>query len=412
MSLSSIYTWPLEAPAFYTLEITSACNNTCTGCGNVFLHKNVPLLRFASWHKILEKIIPWAKKIKITGGEPTLHPDFIQIVEDISDSKVPFSIFTNGIWVDSLKLIRTLVNASSCSGLLVSLHGDTPSLHASFGGKPETFNEIVNNIKLAISHGLPVSISTVITKSNSDYISEIVAFSECLGVEHIAFNRYIGTNFDIQPSTSQFRNAIRIIENKISQGKKIGYGVCIPFCFEPNQSHGCSAGTAYGAIDPWGKVRPCAHSLVTTKASLLETSIQDIWASEEIENWRQQLVSGCDGCKAVSVCRGGCTALKQLCGLEHDPLMNTQLSIDTWVRPQVLLPSKAFVKPKYDLIERGEILILVSDTGILNLSMDAKHLLNALDSLSLEEISDKSEKPLLDFVGYLYARGMVDIVLN
>lgn len=405
------YEQPLEAPAFYSLEITTSCNGECIGCSNVFSHNSKrPPLDAGQWTTILDIISPWARRIKLTGGEPTLHPDFEKIVESIQSYQISFSLFTNGLWSHPRQLLEFLTSISTCSGLLISLHGASPSAHAGFAGTESTFNEVVNNTELAVSSGLPVSISTVVTRSNYYQLEEVVLLAERLGVDHVAFNRYIGSHPDVEPSARQMRVAIRDIENMLSRNKRVGYGVCIPPCFVPNQSHGCSAGIAYGTIDPWGRMRPCTHALFATEQSLLETALRSLWQSDAMQRWRQMLTVGCEDCRALSICHGGCTALKQIRSLKQDPLMTTRLSEGTWSRPYLTLPAQAWVIPKYEAIECGEILNLVSDNGAISLSSAARPLLDAIEHFSLEELEDNLGAEAVDFVGYLYIRGVIDFV--
>ena len=122
------------------------------------------------------------------------------------------------------------------------------------------------------------------------------------------------------------------------------------------------------------------------------------------------LTVGCTGCKALPICHGGCTALKQIRNLKQDPLATTWLSEETWPRPRLTLPAKAWVISNYEAIECGEILNLVSDNGIISLSTAARPLLDAIGYFSLEELEDNLGAEVVDFVGYLYTRGMVDLV--
>ena len=68
------------------IELTSSCSHDCFGCGNVFekkSHKNIDL-------QFLESFIPKLKNtvfdIRLTGGEPTLHPQFEEILELLDSS--------------------------------------------------------------------------------------------------------------------------------------------------------------------------------------------------------------------------------------------------------------------------------------------------------------------------------------
>lgn len=120
----------LSAPAHYSLELTPLCNNRCPGCFNVFIEDTVtrpmrdvpPPLTAAQWREILIKIKPHAARVKLTGGEPTLHPEFEKIVQTLVEFDLPFSLFTNARWQHPDRLIALLSKTPQCSGLLISLH--------------------------------------------------------------------------------------------------------------------------------------------------------------------------------------------------------------------------------------------------------------------------------------------------
>jgi len=61
----------------YFIEITPECNNACSGCGNVFADDRSPApMPVQAWRTVLDKIASTIGYLEVTGGEPTLHPDF------------------------------------------------------------------------------------------------------------------------------------------------------------------------------------------------------------------------------------------------------------------------------------------------------------------------------------------------
>ena len=84
----------LSTPTIYSLEITPNCNNNCFACSNVFDRNNKPLSVF-DWRKVISYISSHAEILKITGGEPTLHPEFEEIVQFIANRNINFTLFTS-----------------------------------------------------------------------------------------------------------------------------------------------------------------------------------------------------------------------------------------------------------------------------------------------------------------------------
>jgi len=60
--------------------------------------------------------------LKITGGEPMLHPDFTKFIERVQHSKVTLDIYTNASWVPKKKLLNLLLKFKFCN-IYVSIDG-------------------------------------------------------------------------------------------------------------------------------------------------------------------------------------------------------------------------------------------------------------------------------------------------
>ncbi len=326
----------LSTPALYSLELTPLCNNKCPGCFNVFIDDKVkrPMehirssLTAAEWRTILEKIQPHAERVKLTGGEPTLHPEFEQIVRTLGELNISFSIFTNARWRKPDQLIGYLKTFPQFVGMLISLHGADATTHEAYSGICGSFDETVTNIRRAVVAGLNVATSTVIHKHNFDQIPPIVEFSNTLGANLAVINRYLGKPLpQIETSAAELKMAVQVVEQLHHQGARVKFGTCVPQCFVGNSSTGCLAGAAYCAISPWGELRPCNHSS-TVAGNLLKQSIDETWHSAEMETWRGLMPNECEiECTAFAKCHGACRALIEIRGQHRDPLRNVPIRI-------------------------------------------------------------------------------------
>ncbi len=317
----------------FFLELTPSCNNACPGCGNVFANdRSRTSLSARQWRTILDRIAPSVFCLEVTGGEPTLHPEFEEIVRYVGDLETPFNLFTNARWTEPERLISCLAEAQPAR-LLVSLHGARPHSHEAFSGVPGSFVEMIDNVRYAIEKGLTITTSTVLTRHNYAEIEEIVTLSRALNVQHATFQRYIGAALPgLEPQANELRQAVDCIERAGDNGNNraaIGatrFGTPIPRCFADNNSNGCRAGETQVTIDPWGNVRPCNHVPVVL-GNLLSQSLDEIMASAALESWRALVPDECQECADFEACRGGCRATAMLRGLRQDPLMNAPMSL-------------------------------------------------------------------------------------
>lgn len=317
----------LSAPVLYALELTPACNNRCAGCFNVFAtDRAAPVLSLDNWQTILARIHPHAHRVKLTGGEPTLYPEWAGLVALLDEWDMRFSVFTNARWPDPAQVVRVLGESTAFCGLLVSLHGATAQAHEAFSDVCGSFDETVANVRRATRAGLPVALSTVIHRRSLDALEQMPALCADLGADHVSFNRYLGPPApEIEPTPDELRDAVLRIEAMRERGKRVKLGNCVPQCFMTSSSTGCLAGVAYCTIDPWGNLRPCNHS-PTQCGNLVQDSVESIWQGAAMERWRQRIPAECHHCAAFGQCHGGCRAQAEILGLPTDPLMTAPIA--------------------------------------------------------------------------------------
>jgi len=413
----------LTTPVFYALELTPVCNNRCLGCSNVFIvqqekttrqgqNRNNPL-DANNWRAVLDCIAPYAYSLKVTGGEPTLHPQFQEIILDIDKRGIPYTVFTNGRWQNPRELIDLLKSVSNCTGLLISLHGATPEAHEAFSGVPGSFEETIHNIRLAVDSGLTVVTSTVITSHNWDEIETIADLAKDLGADHAVFSRYSGPCLPlVEPTDEQLTEAVTTVVRLQEEGKRIKFGNCIPQCFVPNSSTGCLAGVAYCAVDPWGNLRPCTHDDLVC-ANLLEHSVEEIWHGSAMEKWRSAVPEECSICSALPKCNAGCRAMARQTKHGKDPLSKKPLAMQEWPQKTRTLILYESSHPLRNWALRAETFgyVLVKGDRILPVRKDKKSLLDACDGQrTLLEIKAAFGPEGLSFVGALYALDFVELI--
>lgn len=399
----------LSRPAIYTLELTASCNQGCFGCSNPYAHHNTrPYTSTETWVSWLHKFGPEAVRIRLTGGEPTLHPSFSHLLGMAVSYDALVTIFTNGRWQNPEKFLTGLRQYANPPGLLISLHGAQPSSHEAFTNCPGSFAEVVTNIRCAIDTGICVALSAVLTRFNLAELEEICQLGLSLGVEHVAFNRYVGPpNPSVEPDLSEMRQAIATIEMMVSDGLPVQHSICLPQCFANNHSNNCLAGSVQITIDPWGGVRPCIYS-PTVVGSLYQNSLEEIWHGQAMEAWRQSVPVECDTCAAAATCYGGCRAAGEWHKSGLDPLISRPLDDFSPFSEEIEIPAES--KPRLALKIRAEAFgySLSGNGQVIPVALEALDLLEACNgTTSFAELASRFGEEGLNLLGELWQSGML-----
>ena len=391
------------APLSYAVELTYACNNSCTGCANVWGNRRQQTL--TRWRDLFDRIAPpenprkYAELIRLTGGEPTLHPEFNKIVAFLDTLGIPHVLFSNGRWPAPAAVIATYRRLKHSLGMLISLHGSTPAAHNTLVGDNNAFAETCANIRHAADAGIEVFTNTVLTKESCAQIEEIIRLSQELGAGYAVFNRFLTDAHPLLPTTEQFKEAVLLIERLHAEGTACRIGNCVPKYFVPNSTEGSNAGIEHCAISPQGLVRP-DNLTGTVFGNIFEQPITELWQSEQAQQYRQQIAPACLQCPAVSRCRGGDRSFALELGLEQDQLMIGPIQEE---EPEVCLDPRWRPVAEFRIREEPFGYLVMRSNWSVPVDFTAKPVLDALDGQStLAELRDRFGEQGLELIARLY----------
>jgi len=137
----------LEYPEFYDVKVTSKCNGQCPYCyqDSKYENKHTPVLE--TFKKIFSSLSENDRPFQIAfgGGEPTLHPEFIDILKASYDLGIVPNYTTNGT-----NLTSDIIDATKkyCGGVAISCH---QHLDWEKGFKKLVENGIKTNLHIIIS---------------------------------------------------------------------------------------------------------------------------------------------------------------------------------------------------------------------------------------------------------------------
>lgn len=174
-------------PLNITMDLTYRCNLKCKVCflKNI-LNSTRDELRFQEIKDFIERISKFRPNLFLTGGEPFLRNDILDIIKIIKDKKLYCGIVTNGVFLNKER-IEELIKIK-LDYIIFSIDG-IGNTHDDIRGVPETFNKVVRNLKLICGYrSRPrVIISCLILEANVDKLGGVIVLGKEIGVDGIRF---------------------------------------------------------------------------------------------------------------------------------------------------------------------------------------------------------------------------------
>lgn len=175
---------------YIAINLTNRCNTYCKYCFQSARKQDKDYLNYENVRSILEYVESKAdgkKILHLTGGEPTMNPDFFRILSYAADNDFIVRIQTNGIsWdtmgTDALKLLKNK-NVS----VKISLDGWNEETHEFLRAKG-SFQKVVRNIEMLTEYNSMIGIKTCIHEKNIGELYKMLEFCRALHVQGFSYN--------------------------------------------------------------------------------------------------------------------------------------------------------------------------------------------------------------------------------
>lgn len=157
------------------VRLSYDCNNRCTFCLDSDAHNGTMRSTMDIKVQIVEGKKRGAERLILSGGEPTMHPnflDFVKLGRRAGYRKV--QTVTNGRMFRYPEFLGRAAD-NGLDEITFSVHGHTAKLHDALVGTPGAFEEETAGLKAALASGrFIVNVDVVINKQNVKHLPEML----------------------------------------------------------------------------------------------------------------------------------------------------------------------------------------------------------------------------------------------
>lgn len=296
----------LYRPRIMQIEITNHCPLKCPQC---YKSPNEKYMSFDTFTKYIDMCHECGvKSIMINGGEPALHPNFLNMIEYIDKQEMSAFCFLSGLGLTQQildQLDQKRVNIS------ISLNGSTREINQL---SRDGFEVSMKAIEKLSTTSLQWGINWVARHDNVSNFPQIVMLAVKYGAHHINIisNKTCGQSVDSPMTQEDFYT----LSHMIAKYRKLyahDFFIYIESCFSLLNAYmdapaldlylGCGAGIIMCFISVDGYYMPCSHLNYPEKFD----SLRSYWERSPILSLlRDNLVNppiSCQACVHHTKCR-------------------------------------------------------------------------------------------------------------
>jgi len=171
--------------------LTEGCNLACRHCWIAPKYdpeaKRYPTLAVELFERSILQAKPLGLSgVKLTGGEPLMHPQIYQLLKIVQREELSLTIETNGLLCTPEMAAE--VARSEKRFVSVSLDGADADTHEWVRGISGSFEKTRQGIRNLVNAGIKPQIILSLMRCNSDQVEAVVRLAEELGASSVKFN--------------------------------------------------------------------------------------------------------------------------------------------------------------------------------------------------------------------------------
>lgn len=272
------------------------------------------------------------REIHVTGGEPMIRADCLDVLEIIHNAGLESQLQSTGYALKDHSN-RERLSEFTNNVFMLSLDGLEDN-HNYYRGKGD-YHRVLQTAELVRSLGHTLRINTVVTQRNQHELEEILKLGKQLGAHVVSFFYFspIGRGKAIDeewiPPSEYIRIGRRLASFVREHRNTLPETIYFQFGYQNTDDNNNNLSIRCRAFDrdflvvlSDGRVLPCTW-YIDTDWSLgwaFEEPLTDIWDRYQhfVENIHK-IPSGCTSCLHAEICRGGCSAARFIAHDEKDP---------------------------------------------------------------------------------------------
>lgn len=181
-----------------SIEIIQKCLNRCLHCSSCSTSKSTAILSKDIIKEVVDGLCTLGtQRICLSGGEPFLHPNVLEIIEYISKKGIIVDVYSCGILGNensptaiSLALLKSLKTVGLRS-IIFNLPSASEKTYNLITQTTDHFPLLMESIKNAVAANVIAEIHFVPMSANCKDISNVVSLAEQLGVHQLNFLKLV-----------------------------------------------------------------------------------------------------------------------------------------------------------------------------------------------------------------------------
>jgi radical SAM protein with 4Fe4S-binding SPASM domain len=298
-------------PNNIVFELTDFCNLNCKHC-----YRNSAPTRtaFADSEKIIRKISELKKyglrSVHLTGGEPTAHRDFAEILTKALELNLKVIILSNGTNFND-EIIDIICKNKNRIIVQVDLDSSDEKIHDDLRGSTGAFTKVTKFIETAANRGMSVEVAMNVYKGNVDHIEDTAVLARDLGAVSFMCSPIMeygrGENVavlddeSIQKFILVMNDMYEKYENFVKKPELEVSGV--------EKRRNCGGGHRNLICSPNGDIRPCVlmPNDMVNMGNLFEEEVSELFAKPVFKHFTDLQAPTreiCSGCQFEMSCLG------------------------------------------------------------------------------------------------------------
>lgn len=181
-----------------TIEVTQQCPNRCIYCSSLSGMEKIERLDYATILQVVNDAVKLgAKTVSLSGGEPFLREDIVEIVDNIQCKGLKLRLYSSGIYSDGgihtsipTKLLEAVKD--KIDAFIFNYEAVDAELYATIMGTEVANLALLDEtIHRAIALGIPVEAHLVPMHCNYHQIPDVLSKLYSIGVKNVSLLRMV-----------------------------------------------------------------------------------------------------------------------------------------------------------------------------------------------------------------------------